>query len=420
MPAGYGGTTVADWSQLPDATGQTAAPITALRAAAAGTHATDSISGIPVVKLTDTSSPSSGDHAPGYANGGPHMSQAWESGGHTYYTLCLEGSGWLIDIRYDLIGVSDPRVNMRQLTNSYSPGEVNYAWSMDPATPRILFILNGTTVVRYDTDTMANAPSGIFPKTVPGGTWFQTQLNDAWMAGMSDGTNYWALNTATGTVIQCSEARSGLVHDELHLDMTLPVVYLSISGGSFKDNQPWQLDTDTIVTPYSSADPVGSGVNIPEPPGTSDDHATPMRGGMAGTYSGGTPWGGAYVYERDSNVSTAVILGVANLSDTGEFYHNGAGNLFGHGTTFDDQWVLHEKDSGGGSAPIRNGVIGAWKADGSALKYVTAHDSPGTNYGSLPQSQQSPDGKLIFWTSCLGTFGSGNGIQVLMAKMPTI
>lgn len=401
-------------SALPNATGQAASPITALRAAAAGSFGLDPISGVPVVKLTSSTSPNAGNHAPGYANGGPHMSQPWVSGGKTYYTLCLESSGWLIDIDYSLIGVSDPRVNLRQMP--YSPGEVSYAWSMNPATPRILFVYSGGNLVRYDTQAMANAPSGIFPKAVPGGDWIQTQLNDTWMAGQN-GTTYWALNTATGSVLSMSPARSGLTHDELHLDMTLPVVYLSVSTDG-KNNQPWLLDSDTLLSPWSSANPIGSGTNPTEPPGASDDHCTPLRGGVAGDYFGGSPYGGSYAYNRVANTLTAIIKGSANFHDTGEFYHNAAGNFFGFGSNFNDQWVVVEKVTGGGSAPIRLGVIGMWKVDGSALKYLCSHDSINSSYGSFPQSQMSPDGRLVFWTSNMGTSGEAT-YQTYLAKVPT-
>jgi len=386
----------------------------------------DAISGIPVVKLTSTASPSSGSHAHGYANGGPHISQPWVgSDGKTYYTLALENGGWLIDIRYDLIGVSDPRTNMRQMP--YSPGEEDYAWSMNPATPRILFLKTGDkTLGRYNTQTMALANTGVFPITVSASgsslTWIQTQLNDTWVAGMLNSNHtYVAINTTTGQQVNMTEARSGQTHDELHLDMTLPIIYLSVSGG--KDNLPWQLNTDGLTSPGSWSVAVsGAGSNSTDPAVMNDDHATPLRGGMGGTYMGGAPYSGAYVYRRDTNTATAIRTGTANFHYYGgDWYSNGTGNFFGFGTQFTDQWLIAEQWlSDGGQGAIRNGVIGFYKADGSSVRYLAAHDalitSPSSQYFEIPQAQMSPDGKLVFWTSNMNNAGN---YQVFMARVPT-
>jgi hypothetical protein len=411
---------VANPALLPLATGQTPGAGTYGRTLSAGQFYLDPISGVPVVKLTSTTSPSAGSHASGYANGGPHMSQPWVgSDGFTYYTLALEDSGWLIDIRYDLIGVSDPRANMRKMP--YAPGEVDYAWSMNPATPRILYLTTADkTLSRYNTQTMALANTGVFPVTFSAAgsslTWIQTQLNDTWIAGMLNSNHtYVAVNTTTGQQLNMSSARSGLTHDELHLDMTLPIVYLSVSN-SGQDNRPWLLDTDTILSPWSIV-PAGGGSGAE----ALDDHATPMRGGMSAFYQGGSPWGGMYAYNRVANTMTAVIVGSANFHYySGDFYSNGAGNFFGFGTLYNDQWVIAEQWlADGGIGKIRSGVIGFAKIDGSSVRYLAAHDCLITNasaqYFEIPQSQMSPDGKLVFWTSNMNN--SGN-YQAFVAKVP--
>ena len=141
-----------------------------------------------------------------------------------------------------------------------------------------------------------------------------------------------------------SQSRSGQTHDELHLDMTLPVVYLSLSSGH--DNLPWQLDTDVLTTAGSWSTAVaGAGSNSQDPPVMSDDHATPLRGGMGGFYFGGSPYGGAYVYNRATNGATSILQGYAG-------FHNGGGLVQQRGGE-----LLHNRDPVQRSVAHRRAVL---------------------------------------------------------------
>jgi hypothetical protein len=376
VTGGGGGGTVADPLLLPLGTGVVPGAGTYARTLSAGQHYIDPVSGVTVVKVTDTSSPSAGNHGTNYPTGGPHMSQAWVGvDGHTYYSLIIN-NGRMCDIRYDLIGVSNPVSNWRTIAEG---DECGHAWSCDPATPRILYVTDfNRTVNRYNTavvgnPVLANTAQGgpaNWPWTVPGGvagtylTWIQTQVNDTWLVGMfNSNSTFVAYRQSDGAQRNCTTARSQAPGtDEPHLDLTLPVMYIVCGGG--EDGLPWQLDTD-VVTPLASWDPTTATGDA-----MSTDHSTPVRGGLVGTTSWETG-GGAYYYNRLSGAKVRFQVGKENWHGNDEFYDTGYGNLFGHGTAFGDQWVIG--DNGFDPDPelgIRKGVLGMVNLGGAALRYL--------------------------------------------------
>lgn len=400
-PAGIG---AADPTQLPLATGQLPGAGTYGRGQASGFTYNDPVSGVLVCKVTSATVPDAGGHEHPYATGGPFVSQAWTSGGNTFYTLAL--TGWLVDVKFSDLSLSNFR------TISYD-AELGIAFSCDPATPRICYIANwdNKRVDRYNTATNAFENTGHWPWNIAAtGTfpdWLQVNKNDTWMAAMLDSNHTMlAFKPATGTEIVMTEARSGLVHDEPHLDLVDNFVY--ISSDNAPGNDPWNLDADTLGSP--PADPLTNGGSM------GDDHATPLRGGMAGWCADGIPYGGSYYYKRGTAEHVRFIQGDDGFhGGNADWYNCGYGNMFGFGTQFLDQWFFADRfinDSS--SEKIRKGVIAVVKLSGE-VRFLCAHDSITSGYEDFPQTCCSPDGKLVMWAS---DENNTTLRQIYIAKMP--
>lgn len=386
--SGGGGGLNADPTLLPLATGQLPGAGTYGRGQASGFTYRDPVSNVLVCKVTDATTPDAGGHQHPYATGGPFVSQAWSSGGNTFYTLGL--AGWLVDVKYSDLSLSNFR------TINYD-AELGIAFSCDPATPRICYIADWTNkrINRYNTATNAIANIGHWPWNIAAAgsfpDWLQVNKNDTWIAAMLDSNHTMlAFKPSSGVEITMTEARSGKSHDEPHLDLVDNFVYLSTNNPP--GNDPWNLDADTLGTP--PADPMVNQGSM------SDDHATPIRGGMASHCLDGTPYGGAYYYERAAATATRFIQGDDGIhAGDADWYNCGYGNMFGFGTNFLDQWFFADRFiSDGASQKIRKGVIGVVKLTND-VRFFAAHDSITSGYEDYPQTCCSPDGKLVMWCS---------------------
>src|SRR5437870_2333568 len=141
---------VTDPTKRPVANGQLPASGSYGRNLAAGKTYIDPNTGVTVLKMTDINTPTSGNAGMvhGYSEGGPTISQPWQgTDGNTYYTAHV--GYWLVDVRYDTSTITTS--NWRRV----SAGEVALAFSLNPATPRIAYIVDGNvcckTVNRYNT-----------------------------------------------------------------------------------------------------------------------------------------------------------------------------------------------------------------------------------------------------------------------------
>ena len=378
------------------------ATVAALQSAtAAGGTYTDPYTGVTVLKLTSSSLPSSGSHEHGYAEGGFRISQSFMVGGERYSSI-LTGDGYISDIRH-----RDMAVTRRvRLTISMS-GEIGAAFSANPATPRILYVVsNGgspATVNRYDTQTMTLANTGSFPwrPTRPSGAsgdlnWFQTQYNDTWMTaqwGGSGATAIHAFRPADGF------SRYLVVSaDEHHLDKKLGYVYLV--------NRPtpvWRLSDGAT---FQANDP---GNHI------ATDHSGTVGGALVGAafWQGG---GGAYYYRPDVNQTFWFITSDANFhSASNDWYNAGHWCVDQPSDVVSEQWFVADRFLGDDSqAKIRRGMIAFVRLNGE-VRLLAAHGSAATSYQSYPQTHPAIDGRLVMWTSDMN--GSGQ-YQVFVARVP--
>ncbi|HXO84970.1 MAG TPA: Ig-like domain-containing protein, partial [Gemmatimonadales bacterium] len=253
---------LADPTLLPRATGQHPASGTYGRNLAAGQTYVDPNSGATVLKLTSASVPASnGGMYHGYSEGGPNISQPWTgTDGLIYYTAKV--GDWLVDIRYSTF----TSLNWRRVNYS---GEIGFAFSLNPATPRIAYLANGKRIDRYNTGTNALENTGNWPWNIAAaGTsadWLQSQMNDTWIVAMLQSNHtIVAFRPSDGFERAISEAAAGVSIDEPHLDREFPYVYLSTN--SSVQNKIVNLQTGAFRNP-------------PDPQGINgDDHASPMRG----------------------------------------------------------------------------------------------------------------------------------------------
>lgn len=395
----------ADPMKLPLANGQTrSAGFTYGRGLPAKSIYLDPLTGVQVLKLTSASYPVANTGGmKGYATSGPRCSQPWVgTDGFTYYTIALDGPNGFIDVRYDTLAPSnfrDPGINC---------SEVDMAFSLNPATPRHCFAFTGGNVLRrYDTATGLEVVGAGFPKTISGQSsirWLQTQLNDTWIAFMNNSSHtYLAYKSSANLVRTMTATRSGLIHDELHLDLRDPIVYLSTDNEG-NANAPWNLESDTLKK-------VPNGVAF-----QSDDHAAPGAGFMAGV----AHWqsgGGAYIYRGDVDLATHIIPTTAAYQDANaDFYHNANWCINTRGPLVADQWFITSREfQDNAGCKLRRFALAFVKADGSQLRLIGHHDSSGPGYFQWSKPSLSPDGKLITFTSDMN--GSGR-TDVFVVKMP--
>jgi hypothetical protein len=386
---------IVDPTLLPAATGQRPVAGTYGRSLAAGQTYLDPHTNVRVLKLTSASVPdNNGGQYHGYSEGGPIISQPWVgTDGHTYYTAFIAG-GWLVDIRYDTFVSS----NWRRVPID---GEINWAFSLNPATPRIAYYVddgNDRTIHRYNTATNQNENSGIFPYTPraagSGLTWLQVNLNDQWLVGMFNGN-------ATVIAVRLSDGlersyptsfHGGIDTDEPHIDREFPVVYISTND---EQNVVVNLETNTVV---QETDP-----NFVD----AADHAAPLRGKVVAIQYQ-VP--GIVSADRNGTVRIEVTPSPTDWAGdwhmAGQWVFNNPNNYF-----VIDQWLRD------GNFPIRRGMIGFVSLAGD-MRVIVAHDATGSGYdtGGQPHPTLSPDGKLLMWTSNMN--GSAR-YDIFVARIPT-
>jgi len=381
-----------DPTLLPRATAQRPMAGTYGRNLAAGQTYTDPLTNVLVLKLTSSSVPNANSGVyHGYSEGGPFISQAWTgTDGNSYYTAYLS-NGWLVDIRYDTFTTS----NWRTLPID---GEINFAFSLNPATPRIGYFVddgNDKTLHRYNTATNRIEDTGIFPYTTSAAgsslSWLQVNLNDGWLVGMLK-------SNSTIVGVRISDGFTRVIPrgtndvDEPHIDREFPFVYISTNN---KQNIVVNLETGAVV---SETDP--SGVDAA-------DHEAPLRGKVVALN-----WdaNGIISNDRFGNVRVEVTPSPTDWSGdwhmAGQWVWNNPSQYF-----VLDQW------QGTGNYPIYRGMIGMVSIGGD-VRILAAHNATGTGYdtGGQVHSTLAPDGKLVMWTSNMN--GSAR-FDVFVARVPT-
>ncbi len=382
---------VVDVTLLPAATGQHPAPGSYGRNLSAGATYVDPNTAVTVLKLTSATVPvgNTGMYH-GYSEGGPNISQPWKgSDGQVYYTMKV--SGWLVDVRYSTMTTH----NWRPVS---AGGETLFAFSLNPATPRIAYMITGgRRVERYNTATNTLENTGNWPWVIPTATgdyavWLQTQVNDTWLTLMLN-SNHTVVSFRPSDGFQrvVTEAASGASIDEPHMDRELGYVYLSTNQEPY--NKIVNLATGAYTDP---SDPLA--INA-------DDHAAPLRGrvvSMSWTANGVisvTPDG------QLSLVATPVTDWSGDWHMAGQWVFNNPGQYF-----MVDQW------KGSGNYPIYKGMIGLVNT-ANDKRILAAHDAVGTGYdtGGQPHPTLAPDGKLVMWTSNMNNSGR---FDTFVARVP--
>jgi uncharacterized protein YjdB len=382
---------IADPTLLPRATSQHPAAGTYGRNLAAGQTYIDPNTGVTVLKLTSASVPSNnGGMYHGYSEGGPNISQPWTgTDGQTYYTLKV--GNWLVDLRYSTMTT----LNWRQVDYD---GEIGLAFSMNPATPRIAYIVQGKRVNRYNTATNAIENIGNWPWNISAaGTspqWLQTQLNDTWLVGMLQ-SNFTivAFRPSDGMQRSVTPAQANASIDEPHLDREFPVAY--ISGDSDPKNKMVNLETGVVTAPN---DPNGW---------VQDAHQATMRGK---TVAQGH-------WQANAIVATGVDGRVWKVASPTPTDVNGDYHFAG-------QWVFNNPNeyftvdqfASTGNNAIYRGMIGFVSMAGD-VRLLAATDAVGTNYesGGQPHPTLAQDGKLVMWVS---NMNGSNRYDTFVARVP--
>jgi hypothetical protein len=379
---------IVDPTLLVRASGQHPATATYGRTLAAGQTYNDPLTGVTVLKLTDASTPTANSGMyHGYSEGGPMISQPWTgTDGQTYYTAVV--GGWLVDVKYSSLQTT----NWRRV--SYW-GEIGFAFSLDPATPRIAYISNSTRVDRYNTATNQVENTGHWPWLVSGGQyldWLQVQLNDQWVVGMFDSNHtVVAFRPSDGMERAITEADAGPI-DEPHIDREFPYIYLSTN--STIQNKIVNLETGAYTNPT-------------DPNGYSDDaHAAPLRGKIVAV-----SWKASGIIEVTNQGVLTVPIKPSPTDWSGD-WHMAAQWVFNNPNEYFvvDQWKR------GGAYAIYQGMIGFVSLAGD-VRLLAAHDAIGGDYGTggQPHPTLAPDGKFVMWNSNMN--GSGR-YDTFLARVP--
>jgi hypothetical protein len=395
---GDGGGGNADPTQLPAASGQTPDPTyTYGRTLASGQTYRDPLTGVTVLKVTDGSTPRVNllGTDKGYSEGGPIISQPWISGGETYYTftVTVEGEQYLVDLRYETLELT----NWRRVTYA---SEIGFAFSLNPATPRIAYLVDpsGMSVNRYNTATNAIENTGNWPWIPTGGEridWLQNNVNDTWFVAMFNSNNtVIAFRPADGRQQSFLEPLT----DEPHIDRELPFVYIS-TNDDVRQNVIGNLETGAVRLPENSVF-------------QSDDHEAPLRGMVTGLSNYARRTNFYYDVRADTTVEYVSADRVVGLPGD---WHMAGQWVFGNGTGPAQWFVIDAWGRPDPLADIQSGLIGIVRPSPFSARLVAVHDSYPTTYESQPQTTLSPDGKLVVWSS---NMGGQTRTDVFLAKLP--
>jgi uncharacterized protein YjdB len=392
---------VADPTLLPAATRQPAPTGAFGRSLTSGQQYIDPISNLPVLKVTDASTPAANTRAHhDYSEGGPYISQPWQgTDGNTYYTLmvAVEPNRYLVDLRYDNLSLSNWRVIDLD-------GDLSFSFSLDPSTPRIAYVELSSlsnVVQRYNTATNRVENTGNWPWRPGAGAinWLQNNLNDQWFVAMGSNTTIVAFRPSDGL----KRSWSGIAGlDEPHIDREQPYVYIASGNANLVGDL---ANGGALMAP--PGDP-----NWSYQPNSLQNsaHVNPLRGLLVGVANSQNQAYWRYSVLANKTTSFANVNAVDGFP--GE-YHQAGQWVFNNGNAADAQWfAIDPSGSDYSSAAIRSGMIGLVKTDGSPARLLAVHNSTGGgNYQTQPHVTFAPDGKLVMWTS--DSHGSRTDVYVI-------
>jgi hypothetical protein len=375
----------ADPTLLPVATGQIEGLAPAQSLAANGSFV-DPVSGVRVWKLTDATFPianincrSDREHA------GAQISAAWNDDHHTISFVIQDGvvndQRFLVDFQRG-VGFSNSRKLVVQ------GGEDLFAFTTDPVNPQVAFAGDGLGRLHLlDTATNTKVESTTFPLqevfTLP-----SVSAGGRVIAAQSTNTGFIALDTATGQR------------------------FTLVTGG---DNVPVVDHAGRFVTQAvsdaSQLWKIGEPTSSSWQPPTGDFQAsTGVSGGFVAVDvdSGG---GDMKIYFSDPEQQTHVQIGNYGGYDTVSL----ASQWIQTDVPALEQWLLYTTaEQGFPGATKLDDAIGFFRLDGE-FRFLAHHytdDSP--TFYKQPRASMSPDGRLVVFTSTMGT----DRTDVYVAEVP--
>jgi hypothetical protein len=380
----------ADPTLLPPAAGQSIPNTTP--AVAGGESYLDPVSGVRVWRATSENYPCAGNTGFRYHDYGDtnQISHEWGDG---YQTILIRTCGeyHLVDFKRG-VGFT----NWRKFAPGAQPdSDLSFIFSSNPATPRIAYVINNGSLIRYNTATNQVENTGNFPKTAWGArAWLQGDINDIWfVANSASQTSSMAWNSQTNV----SREKTIPNYDECHLENRGRYVLL-INGGT--GTVAWDLQTD-IVRPFDP--PTGRTFHMASPSGyfTSVD---------VDTGGGRTPY-----YRMDPATGTGVLI-YDNAQfgyDYTAFHHSG--NWVYQEAPDERQWFLISTYGANTSGAFLKRAIGFMRLDGSDIRFLAHTYNEIVDYFKLPRAMISPNGKLVVFDS---EFRGAGGGDVYVVEVP--
>jgi hypothetical protein len=351
----------------------------------AGYTFTDPVTGCLAMKLTSNTIPvaSTGSKHNGYSDGGNFMSHAWQSGSDWYVTISVYSdaigqSTWLVDMK--LTGSGAPSLtNWRQMTGQLAPqAELCMSFSSNRATPRIAYVVNGSTIRRVDTATMTVVNTGNFPKAglFAGPVWLFHDRNDEWFCWTTTSGACTSWNSQTNYQVTASfTANEGRMDRE-------GGGFINLSEGAVQHRM------------WDSANNVYLGTSDASP----SAHCASLRRRWMGTNWDLASPGGVW---KVANNTPSNLTVTPSLFTSG--YFGGGSEIHWSGNWdqdvsggYDQQWAVCAGLAGATGMYARK-AVGMLKADGTDARTVGFHLNcwTGGDYWELPFANISPGGHVI-------------------------
>jgi hypothetical protein len=358
-----------------------------VRGMAAGSAFSDPVSGVRTVKLTDANTGSGAQFYPMYSTLGLQISQAWGPN-LDQYTIALEGSaGGFRLCDYKLGG---------QCTNfrSVPAQDARFSFSRKAGNERILYLLSGSQLRRYNTATNTFEDTAGFPYAWEAGSWLQFNHDETWatMNGSGGGV-VTALNLSTRSVIR--QTVSGL--DEIYSGYNNAALINAGSGSLV-----WDLANNRLL-------PIG----LPYGNLRTISHVASMRGFWTAidTVTGTGKMPLFRIYEDGSHSAAVNIPGYWGQWHTSGHWQQAEGTS--------QYFLLSNWDmpSSGWTPAWRYALLFVRTSDGG-VRHLGGHysEGSGSDYYSQPHATQSHDGKLVvFGSNMLG----GSRIDAFLMEVPT-
>src|SRR6266540_1676283 len=379
-------------TNVPPPTSGAADPTLLPPAVAGGGSYLDPVSGVRVWRATSENYPCAGNTGLRYHDYGDtnQISHEWGDG---YQTILIRTCGeyYLVDFKRG-VGFT----NWRKFAPGAQPdSDLSFIFSSNPATPRIAYIINNGSLIRYNTGANQVENTGNFPKTAWGArAWLQSDINDIWfVANGASQTSCMAWNSQTNV----SQEKTTPNYDECHLENRGRYVEL-ITGG--RGVVAWDLQNDT-VKPFDP--PTGRTFHM----ASSSGYFTSVD---VDTGGGRTP------YYRMDPATGAGILIYDNAQfgyDWSAFHHSG--NWVNQEAPDERQWFLISTYGANTSGAFLKHAIGFMRLDGSDIRFLAHTYNEIVDYFKLPRAMISPNGKLVVFDS---EFRGAGGGDVYVVEVP--